>query len=493
MSEANDVTIEGSKAKNDADEYNRKKDIIKKVPVFRHLSQEQTDKVIAALVPRNYTKGTAVCTQGELGNTFFVIAEGELTVTINGNLIRTQGRNGSIGERALLFDEPRSATVKVSSDGAELWCLNKETFDSIVTGKMQKDLMYRINLQDAKVELADLRPIRVIGTGAFAVVRLVEHRKTKVQYALKSLKKENGQMPAEMKNEMEILAENENPFVLFVVKTFETKSRVTMLTELVQGGDLYALIRTIPTVLSKKQVQFYASGALIGLTALWDRRVIYRDLKPENIMIDSLGYPKIIDFGISKKLGADQDKTFTMVGTPHYMAPDVMRGNGYGVEVDLWCLGAMMYEFVCGQLPFADESDDNVVICTAILTETLTFPDQYKDVEGRALITALMTRNPKKRLGTGSRISEVRCHSYFSINPSNPEELFDKMMGRELQPPIPQKGDAYCSDEEAAAATLSDADELWPTTKESNSKTADTVVVQLDTNADPKGGCCTLL
>merc|ERR1712232_954118 len=199
------------------------------VPVFRHLSREQTDKVISALQSRSFAKGAEVIKQGELGNTFFVILEGELTVTVNGDFIRTQGRNGSIGERALLFDEPRSATVKVSSDSAELGYLDKSTFNSIVTGNMQKDLMYRIHLQDAQVGLPDLKPIRVIGTGAFAVVRLVEHRKTKVQYALKSLKKENGEMPVEMKNEMEILKENENPFVLYVVKTFETKTRVCML------------------------------------------------------------------------------------------------------------------------------------------------------------------------------------------------------------------------------------------------------------------------
>merc|ERR1712151_323405 len=310
----------------------------------------------------------------------------------------------------------------------------------------------------------------------------------------------------EMKNEMEILKENENPFVLYVVKTFETKTRVCMLTELVQGGDLYALIRTIPTVLSRKQAQFYAAGTLLGLNALWDRNIIFRDLKPENIMIDNVGYPKIIDFGISKKLGVGEDKTFTMVGTPHYMAPDVMRGKGYGLDVDLWSLGAMMYEFVCGNLPFADEADDPAEICTAILTETLAFPDQYKDQEGRELITALLTRNPKKRLGAGGRTFDIRVHSYFRINPSNPEELFDKMMGRGLDPPIPQKGVAYCSDEEANAASLSDAEELWPTgtgtgtpapeKKEPvNGKSASSPApTSTNQNAQqPKAGCCTLL
>merc|ERR1712062_747365 len=148
----------------------------------------------------------------------------------------------------------------------------------------------------------------------------------------------------------------------------------------------------------------------------------------------------------------------------------------------------MIFEFVCGFLPFADDAEDPTVICTAVLTETLTFPDRYQDEDGRALISALLTRNPKKRLGSGFRAADIKAHTYFRINDGNPEELFDKMMGRDFDPPIPQKGEAFCSDEEAQAASLSDAEELWPqgNSKEPNSTKKPDSKEPVSKNANPK-------
>ena len=139
--------------------------------------------------------------------------------------------------------------------------------------------------QDTKVSLQDLRPVRVIGTGAFSTVRLVEHARTGVRYALKSVKKHNGETPPEMKNECAILLENDHPFVLRVVKTFQTANRVAMLTELVTGGDLHAAIRTIPCALTSEQAQFYVASLILAIEAVWDRNIVYRDLKPENVMV----------------------------------------------------------------------------------------------------------------------------------------------------------------------------------------------------------------
>merc|ERR1719401_1270321 len=387
---------------------------MKKVPIFRHLSKKQSEDVVAALQPKCYSRGTRVIEQGQIGDSFFVIAHGEVTVTIDGKLIRTQSRNACFGERALLFDERRSATVEVSSEFAELWTIDKATFSNIVRGMMRQELMYRIGLQDTRVELNDLRSVRIIGTGASSVVRLVENRHSKVRYALKTVKKLNGKVPVAMENECSILAENDHPFVVYVVKTFQTPTRLCMLMELATGGDLHGAIRLIPTALTRRQAQFYTGSLVIAIEALWDRNIVYRDLKPENVMLDAQGYLKIIDFGVSKKLGERESRTFTMVGTPHYMAPEVMRGHGYGTEVDLWSLGVLLFEFVCGYLPFADELDDPTEVCTAVLKDPLTFPLRYKDQNGRALMQGLLCRQPKKRLGAGiNGFEDIKNAEFF--------------------------------------------------------------------------------
>merc|ERR1712228_1134531 len=195
--------------------------------------------------------------------------------------------------------------------------------------------------------------------------------------------------------ECNLLAENDHPFIMTLVKTFETPKSVYMITELITGGELHGAIRQIPTVLSRSHAQFYTGSLVIVLEELADRNIVYRDLKPENVMLDQQGYLKLIDFGIAKKLEEGKSSTFTMIGTPHYMAPEVMRGHGYGTEVDLWSLGVMLFEFVCGYLPFADELDDPTEVCTAVLKEPVAFPSHYKDTLGRDLMQAMLNKNPK--------------------------------------------------------------------------------------------------
>merc|ERR550525_690618 len=145
--------------------------------------------------------------------------------------------------------------------------------------------------------------------------------------------------------------------------------------EYIDGGELHAAIRSISTVLSRPQAMFYSGSLLLMLEALADRDIVYRDLKPENVMLDSQGYLKLIDFGTAKKLERSSLRTFTMVGTPHYMAPEVMRGKGYGTEVDVWALGVILYELVVGHLPFGDNLETTADVCKAVLAGVLEFPD----------------------------------------------------------------------------------------------------------------------
>ncbi|CAE7949278.1 pkaC, partial [Symbiodinium sp. KB8] len=262
----------------------------------------------------------------------------------------------------------------------------------------------------------DLKTVKVIGAGAAGVVRLVMNKKTGMRqlacnfqllaalaggYALKRVKKNGGKIPVEVKRECELLKAQEHPFIMRLVQTFETSKSVYILTELITGGELHGAIREIPTVLSRAQAQFYTGCLVIVLEELCEKNIVYRDLKPENVMLDAQGYLKLIDFGIAKKLEEGKTRTFTMIGTPHYMAPEIMRGHGYGTEVDLWSLGVILFEFVCGYLPFADELDDPTEVCTAVLKDPLDFPGRFKDAQCKTVIQGMLNRQPKKRLGAG--------------------------------------------------------------------------------------------
>jgi len=373
--------------------------MVRKVRIFQHLSREQVSKLVRSFVLQHHRKGAQVIKQGEVGSSFFVIVSGEVNVTIDGKFIRVMSKNSYIGERALLFDEPRTATVEVVSSEAEFWSIEKHTFTQIVKGKMQAELMHRIRLQDSSFGLKDLSQVSVIGAGAAGVVRLVINKSTGTRYALKRIRKQGGKVPEEVNRECGLLKGLDHPFIMALVKTFETDRSVYILTELITGGELHGAIREIPTVLSRAQAQFYTGSLVIVLEELSEQRIVYRDLKPENVMLDSQGYLKLIDFGIAKKMAEGETRTFTMIGTPHYMAPEVMRGHGYGTEADLWSLGIMLFEFVCGYLPYADELDDPTEVCTSVLKDPLVFPQRFKDAAARTLIQGLLNRQQKKRLG----------------------------------------------------------------------------------------------
>jgi len=86
--------------------------------------------------------------------------------------------------------------------------------------------------------------------------------------------------------------------------------------------------------------------------------IIYRDIKPENIMIDEKGFMKLIDLGTAKHLKNKNGRTYTIIGTPHYMAPEILTGKGYTYSVDLWSIGICLYEFMCGNVPYAEDAED---------------------------------------------------------------------------------------------------------------------------------------
>jgi cGMP-dependent protein kinase len=111
---------------------------------------------------------------------------------------------------------------------------------------------------------------------------------------------------------------------------------------------------------------------ILALEYLHSNNIIYRDIKPENIMVDNKGYLKLIDMGTAKIL--KNCKTFTIIGTPHYMAPEIIQGKGYGFHVDIWSVGICLYEFMCGGVPFAEDIDDPYEIYEEIIKSNVRFP-----------------------------------------------------------------------------------------------------------------------
>mmetsp|Transcript_13728 Transcript_13728/g.2198 ORF Transcript_13728/g.2198 Transcript_13728/m.2198 type:complete len:205 (-) Transcript_13728:1009-1623(-) len=195
--------------------------------------------------------------------------------------------------------------------------------------------------------------------------------------------------------ERDVMLLLDHPFVVKLVKTFKDAERVYFLMEFVRGLDLFDALREIGLV-TGPNAKFYTASLILILEHLHSHEIIYRDLKPENVMVDKDGYIKLIDFGTARII---KDRTFTIVGTPHYMAPEVIKGKGYFMEADFWSLGIMLYEFMCGGVPFGDDVDDPLMIYDKIIEYNLKFPIFFKgNDEAKDIIRKLLNPNPAMRI-----------------------------------------------------------------------------------------------
>ena len=167
----------------------------------------------------------------------------------------------------------------------------------------------------------------------FGNVFLTVHKKNNMLYALKAIDRKKilaYEIQDNIVLERKILLELDHVFIMKLVRTFKDEYRIYFLLEFINGMDLFDVIRELGLV-SDIDSKFYAACLVTILEHLHERDIIYRDLKPENIVVDQQGYLKLIDFGTCKIF---KGRTFTIVGTPHYMAPEVIIGHGYNHSVD---------------------------------------------------------------------------------------------------------------------------------------------------------------
>lgn len=272
-----------------------------------------------------------------------------------------------LGERALFFKEPRSATATALGD-CEVYYLEKEDFEEVIEKNLFDYLNNRIYLQDDSITLDQLTFLTKLGSGSYGNVSLVKSNKKNFLYALKNISNKQilyNNLSQNLDLERGILLRVDHPFIVKLVKTLKDDRFVYFLMDYIKGKELFDIIREIG-LLNKTQTLFYGASIMLAVNYLHQRKFIFRDIKPENVMVLDNGYIKIIDFGTAKAI---EDKTKTMLGTPHYMAPEMILGRGYSFEVDFWAIAVCMYEFVCGEVPFGEHCEDTMDIYLAIKNE----------------------------------------------------------------------------------------------------------------------------
>lgn len=380
--------------------------VIQKIPLLRGMNSKRMTRLLSHLRIMEYSDSQEIVTQGTESTEFFIVKKGSVKIYKDNLYIRTIGKYDFFGERSIMKQEIRSATAKAVGD-VICWVLHKDDFLNII--EVRKTMLNKqLMLQDDTVSLDDLLYIKNLGQGQFGNVYLVTHQDKFTVYALKTVSKrkvEKYQCYDALNLERKILLQLDHPFIIKLVKTFRDDSRVYFLLEYVRGLDLFTILRQT-SLLSESNAQFYASCLILILEHLHERNIVHRDLKPENVMIDENGYPMLIDFGAAKIV---PDRTVTVIGTPHYMAPEIILGLGYNKSVDLWSLGVMIYEFVFGRVPFGEKAKGPQEVYSEILSSKgVSYPNAIpKSEELVQLIDKLLNKNASLREG------DLRCCEFF--------------------------------------------------------------------------------
>ncbi|XP_064353416.1 microtubule-associated serine/threonine-protein kinase 3 isoform X2 [Dromaius novaehollandiae] len=276
---------------------------------------------------------------------------------------------------------------------------------------------------------SDFETIKLISNGAYGAVYLVRHRETRQRFALKKINKQNLILRNQIQQvfvERDILTFAENPFVVSMFCSFETKRHLCMVMEYVEGGDCATLLKNMGP-LPVDMAKMYFAETVLALEYLHNYGIVHRDLKPDNLLITSMGHIKLTDFGLSKiglmnmttnlyEEHIEKDTREFMdkqvYGTPEYIAPEVILMQGYGKPVDWWAMGIILYEFLVGCVPFFGDTPEELF--GQVISDEIIWPegDEALPADAQDLITRLLRQCPLERLGTGGA-HEVKHHSFF--------------------------------------------------------------------------------
>ncbi|KAF9609819.1 hypothetical protein IFM89_018673 [Coptis chinensis] len=338
------------------------------------------------------------------------------------NLQERKERSGASVSGTDSFKEmkcPDAMCWKGSFDDAEV---SKEEQNNLLKYLEKKETEY-MRLQRHKMGADDFELLTMIGKGAFGEVRICREKTTSHVYAMKKLKKSEmlrrGQVE-HVKAERNLLAEVDSNCIVKLYCSFQDEEYLYLIMEYLPGGDMMTLLMRKDT-LTEDEARFYVGETVLAIESIHKHNYIHRDIKPDNLLLDRYGHMKLSDFGLCKPLDCstlhEQDfsvrnNAYSTVGTPDYIAPEVLLKKGYGMECDWWSLGAIMYEMLVGFPPFY--SDEPMSTCRKIVNwrTHLKFPEEAKlSAEAKDLISKLLC-NVEQRLGTKGA-HEIKGHPWF--------------------------------------------------------------------------------
>ena len=280
-------------------------------------------------------------------------------------------------------------------------------------GKKESGMIFCKHKDIKKVTLNDFKLLKVLGRGTFGKVVLVQYKLTKKYYAMKIMKKdvilESGQVTNTLL-EKNILQNLNYQFLVGMDFCFQTQERIYFVMNFIRGGELFKHLLNCK-FFPEDKAKFYSAIVGLALEYLHTHGIVYRDIKPDNILIDEDGYLKLADFGMAKML-KDQEKAFSLCGTPEYFSPEIITREGHNKAADWWSYGILLYEMLFGIPPFYSKNTEKMF--DLITKAELKFPKKIEVSEdAKDLIKKLLIKNQDLRLGSEGGFETIKKHSFF--------------------------------------------------------------------------------
>lgn len=276
-------------------------------------------------------------------------------------------------------------------------------------------------VQTQELSVEDFEFLHLVGEGKFGKVFLSKKKSNSKYYAIKKMKKKyilKNSLLKQVKDERLMLAGLNHPFVVDLRYAFHSETSVYLVMQYLPGGELYFHMKK-EKFFSEHRAKQYAAMIFLGIQYLHESGIIHRDLKPENILLDSEGYLVITDFGLSSIRKNRRQLNTTFVGTESFLSPEMISQttkkfhnfNFYGSSIDYWALGIITFEMLFGMSPFKGRNFKQRI--KNICVEELKFPSSPTiSDEAKDFIKQLLSKNPRKRLGTKDS-NEIKNHEWF--------------------------------------------------------------------------------
>ena len=394
-------------------------------------SHETLDRLSYSFQPNVYPDNSRLLKQGERGNLFQIIIEGTVAHVLRDEdgeyerEVQTLSAYEHMGERSLLNDDAALADAIARGPVTTIRLGDGSLLPPTVLSQLRSRKYLRLLGDDEpnQMERSDFTVAGMLGQGSFAVVALVTRKSDGSNYALKMIDRsrieKKDRMQALLVQERNVMHDLDHPFITSLCATFKTKLGLYMLLDYCVGGELFVHVREKHNgSIELEPGRFYIGCVVLAIEYLHARNIVHRDLKPENIVITENGYVKLIDFGFAKKL-ASGGRTYTLCGTPEYLAPEMILLAGHGFGVDWWAVGICLFDLLVGWTPFTirDRAHNPQEVYKNITNPKfdIQFPSRFADEpELVDFICAMLRFKPMQRLGcTVGGPRDVRQHSWF--------------------------------------------------------------------------------